>query len=311
MPYALGSTWKDYFLVNDIRHIATGNFYVGTISTIEHGPISFKTFLTDKINAGEAIWLRGRVEEYNDQPQMQCFEMRPVTKEEISSSEIREKLVPTSPNNREWTMQQLFTAIQYIGHKWLREICDAIYREYRFVLKDLPAGIRMHHSYLGGWIDHTEGMLESAQALANIYGDVVNKDLLTAGVLLHDIGKVKEFQLSPLGLVSSYTPAGNGLGHPLIGTMLVHEYAVRLGCENDDMVLALENMIIAHSGKYEWGMGKLPFTYEAMILQAVDFLDSRADVFRHINETTDIGTCTDIIRSEGGRMFRPNPDWEG
>lgn len=143
-----------------------------------------------------------------------------------------------------------------------------------------PAGVKAHHAYMGGLIEHVVSMSEVADRLCVLY-PALDRDLLLMGVLLHDIGKIRELAWDP-ALV--YTDEGQLLGHIYLGMEILNEKLVqaeqRLGRALDaERILRLKHMIISHHGTREFGSPAVPMTPEAMTLNCIDTLDSKLHEF--------------------------------
>jgi len=160
----------------------------------------------------------------------------------------------------------------------VRELVDQVLAddELMAVFKRSPAGVKQHHAYAGGLLEHVVNLLHLADTIAPRY-PAVDRDLLLAGVLLHDIGKTLELE-SERGF--SYTDAGQLLGHVLLGLELVDE-KIRAVEDRTGQAFAAEtavrikHMIASHHGEYAFGAPKLPMTLEAIALHHLDQLDAR------------------------------------
>ena len=139
-----------------------------------------------------------------------------------------------------------------------------------------PAGVKHHHAYAGGLLDHVVNLLRLADAVAPFYPDL-DRDLLLVGVLVHDIGKIDELE-SEKGF--SYTDPGQLLGHVLLGLELVdakiRAVEARTGTPFDaETAMRVKHMIASHHGAYEFGAPRLPMTLEALALHHLDHLDAK------------------------------------
>lgn len=150
-----------------------------------------------------------------------------------------------------------------------------------------PAGIKAHHAYHGGLIEHIVAMAELADRICQLYPSL-NRNLLLLGVLLHDLGKVRELAWDP-GL--SYTDEGQLLGHMNIAMEILNEKLILVrgqlgGSEiSQEDVLRLKHMILSHHGTLEFGSARVPMTPEAVVLHQIDNLDARLHEFsRAIDE---------------------------
>lgn len=138
-----------------------------------------------------------------------------------------------------------------------------------------PGGVKLHHDYIGGLLEHTHNMLRVAVALLPLYPNV-QADLVLAGVFLHDIGKTEELSYD---MAFSYTDSGQLLGHIVKSLLMVNQKAEALrakGTQIEQAVLdTLGHIILSHHGEYEFGSPKLPATAEAFMVYYIDDLDAK------------------------------------
>ena len=138
-----------------------------------------------------------------------------------------------------------------------------------------PAATSMHHSYLGGLLEHTWNCLRVAGAILPLYPEVQG-DLVLAGIFLHDMGKTQEMTYD---MAFSYTDQGQLLGHITLGVLLVQQKAASLATRGkpvDKVILdALSHIILSHHGQYDFGSPKLPATAEAFMVYYIDDLDAK------------------------------------
>ena len=138
-----------------------------------------------------------------------------------------------------------------------------------------PAATALHHSYLGGLLEHTHNMLRVAVAILPLYSEV-QADLVLAAIFIHDIGKTEELSYD---MTFSYTDSGQLIGHIAKSYLLLHQKADALaakGTKIDETILdALGHIILSHHGKYEFGSPKLPATPEAFMVNYIDDLDAK------------------------------------
>lgn len=167
------------------------------------------------------------------------------------------------------------------------------------------AGKSVHHNVRGGLLYHVHTMLQSAAQLYKVYGKILSldRDLLYAGVILHDIGKVRELSCSNIMSID-YTPDGNLLGHLFIGAEMIGQCARKLGLPEEDILL-LQHMLVSHHGKREMGAIALPAIPEASILHHVDCLDAEMYMYRNAREETKQGEMSDKIFALDSRVYNP------
>lgn len=180
-----------------------------------------------------------------------------------------EEFLPVTPMDRPWLYEQLMDAIQLIEDNDYKEICSYFYSEYSPLIYEAPSAVGHHHAYLGGNMEHTLSVLETALKLpmAN-----VNRDLLIAGALLHDIGKIKAYDWS--GCSISMSRQGRLLDHIVIGLQMIAVYKENINDMDDLKFELLSHLIASHHGKLEWGSPIEPVTKEAMILHNADVMDA-------------------------------------
>ena len=170
-----------------------------------------------------------------------------------------------------------------------------------------PAGVKHHHAYAGGLLDHVVNLLRLADLVAPLYPDM-DRDLLLVGVLVHDIGKTVELE-SEKGF--SYTDSGQLLGHVLLGLEIVEAkiraVEARTGSPFDaETGVRVKHMIASHHGAYEFGAPRLPMTLEAVALHHLDHLDAKmAGTIQLLRAEAALdGGWTQYQQSQGRKFFR-------
>lgn len=191
------------------------------------------------------------------------------------------------------------TFFEITNPKWNR-IVRYLLNKYHDSFFSFPAAKKNHHAFSGGLAFHTVSMLRLAKAIAKEY-DVLNESLLYAGVLLHDLGKVKELS-GPIA--TKYTLEGNMIGHIVI----VDEEIVK-ACEilqidyNSEEVILLRHMILSHHGLLEYGSPVRPHIMEAEVLHQIDQLDASIQMMKSSLSHTESGEFSERIFGLDGRNF--------
>ena len=162
-----------------------------------------------------------------------------------------------------------------------------------------PAASRIHHNYLGGLSEHSLGMAKLACAVTELYPQL-NRDLLLAGVLIHDIGKTAEMS-GPV--TTEYTLAGRLEGHISLANGWLSEAAEKTGLADTEEAILLHHMILAHHGHYEFGSPVLPMVQEAEVLYLIDNMDARLNTLRQALADTKPGEWTQKLFSMDNRQF--------
>ncbi len=180
-------------------------------------------------------------------------------------------------------------AIAKVGDPRLRALCEAFVKEFGDRLKRTAAARKYHHARRGGLVEHTAQMMRTAIAVAPLYPQL-NLDLLIAGVLFHDCGKLWENALPENGFVMGYDELGELVGHISIGIEVVNALWRKLNSDNsdswkkmsppsEDVRIHLLHLVASHHGEKEFGSPVEPRTPEAMTLHYIDNLDARLEMF--------------------------------
>jgi 3'-5' exoribonuclease len=191
----------------------------------------------------------------------------------------------------------------------LRSLVVDILQTNREALLTLPAATHNHHAFIGGWLEHVLSVTRTCVYLSDKYDDYypeltppLNKDLVIAGAILHDIGKLREIEERPQG--AEYTAAGNLIGHILQGRDILREAAA--GRELDaELLLRLEHVIVSHQRLPEWGSPKPPMTPEALLVHYADDLDAKYQMMATIlREDSNPGPVTSRKNALQQKVFR-------
>ena len=141
-------------------------------------------------------------------------------------------------------------------------------------LKTAPAAKGMHHVYIGGLLEHVLSLCKLVDLVSGHYGKEINRDLLLAGAVLHDIGKTRELSYSRS---FGYTDEGRLVGHITIGVEILEDKIRNIDGFPQELAILLKHMILSHHGEYEYGSPKRPKTLEATILSYLDDLDAKVN----------------------------------
>ena len=213
------------------------------------------------------------------------------------------ELVPCAPIDPAQTWRDLIEVIKHIEDEDYRKITVEIIDRYKKVFSVMPAGVSKHHAFMHGTLMHTFSMVKMALAIADNYTGFVDKSLLVAATILHDIGKVDELLLAETYLVKEYSVRGNLIGHLVMGAGYVREAGLK---ENvpEEKIMLLEHMLLSHHGQPEYGAAIVPKIAEAQILSAIDMLDSRMEMFRVALEETPVGQMSEgPVNGLGVRVY--------
>ena len=249
---------------------------------------------------GTVIKLRGNVTEYRGTLQLILTRLRAT--QEDDQYNLGE-LVPVAPIDVDAGWRELLDMADGIGDADYRAVCRKVLEQYGERFRSIPGGKSMHHSFVSGLLMHTLYMARIADQLAGVYPDVVDRDLLVAGTILHDVAKCDEFVTSPLGLVTEYSTKGQLLGHLVMGAQAAAAAAKELGVPEEKSVL-LQHMLLSHHGEPEFGAAVRPMCAEAEMLSMIDLIDSRMEIYKETMEETVAGAFSKRVFALDKRIYR-------
>jgi 3'-5' exoribonuclease len=234
--------------------------------------------------SGKIVKVRAMVTEYKGQLQLNINRVRSVTEEDGITLD---DLTQTAPIDKEKVDNEIIKTILSFENEEIKEIVLRIYKKYQKQFLVHVAARSNHHHQIGGLAYHTSTMLELAKRIAPLY-PMVNKDYLYAGIILHDLGKIKEISGENL-VAPTYTTIGKLVGHITLMAMEVNEVAKELMKEGviseDSMVpTLLIHCIESHHGQLEWGSPVEPMTIEAQLIHLIDMIDSRMNMISNALE---------------------------
>ena len=204
-------------------------------------------------------------------------------------------------------MGRLSAHLRRIGEPSLRNIADCFLLDEELMRKlaRAPAGVRNHHAYHGGLLEHIVTLNDLAVKVCDVY-PIIDRDLLVLGVFLHDLGKVDELSYER---DFAYTDTGQLLGHVVMAVGMLDRKlrdVERLAGEevSPELVLRLKHMIVSHHGQLEFGSPKLPMTLEAVALAQLDNLDAKLHCFQQIfRDDPNVESCWTAFNQTLGRKL--------
>jgi 3'-5' exoribonuclease len=212
-----------------------------------------------------------------------------------------ELLLASAPRPVDEMWAELQRVVGELGDPHLRALLERVTAAHEASLKIWPAARAVHHAYRGGLLEHILSMARAGRMLADLYG--ASPDLVVAGAVLHDIGKLQELDY---GTTTTYTRDGNLIGHITLGAMLVHDACRDIRDFPDSLRSQVLHLIASHHGERELGSPVEPLSLEAFILAAVDELDARVNqIKRAIGGDESVGEFTSY-HSRLGRVL-----WKG
>ncbi|HDR03844.1 MAG TPA: HD domain-containing protein [Candidatus Marinimicrobia bacterium] len=277
--YEAGTKIASYLLVQEarVRRTRDDKPYLDLVFSDASGRINGKIWDAAEIDApepGTPVGVLAQVDSYNEQLQLIVEKMFIVNEKEHREKGFNwELLIPRTKKDMDAMWQAVTDAVASVENPFLKKLLEKMIIENGEQIKKWPASLVLHHAYLGGYLEHIFGMMEVALPAARSY--TLDADLVLAGVLLHDIGKLGELSGFPN---NHYTNEGNFLGHIVIGWHLVHSAIGEIEDFPIELRLRLEHIILSHQGKYEYQSPKMPAFPEAVLVHYVDELDARLNM---------------------------------
>jgi 3'-5' exoribonuclease len=254
---------------------------------------------------GDIIKVKGTVDLWNGSPQLRVERIRskmstdPITMEDLIAS------TPLPPSKM---LEQIKAAIDCFENRELARLVTYLLDQAGDGFLQNSAAVRMHHTMRGGLIYHTFSMMNAAAALCDVY-PFLNRDLVLGGIIVHDLGKLKEIAYAPTGVAVEYTPKGNMTGHLVGGAIDIALAAKELNID-DECVTLLQHIVLSHHGIPEFGSPIAPMFPEAQVVSAIDKLD--AELFEMLSAMSgvDVGSTTSKVWGLDRKLYRHSEDTE-
>jgi 3'-5' exoribonuclease len=222
----------------------------------------------------DVIKVQARVVSYRNKLQLSLEKLRRAKPDEIDLADY----LPHTTADVEKLYAELASFASSIQDPWLRKLAAGIIEDPAIAqkLKRAPAAKMMHHAYLGGLLEHVVSLCRLCSLVAGHYGEL-DADLLLAGAILHDIGKLEELCYErSIG----YTTEGQLLGHIVMELETVNRRIDAMAGFPPALKTVVQHLLVSHHGHYEFGSPKLPMIREALVLHYLDDLDSKLGAAR-------------------------------
>ena len=249
-----GASIQGFYLCVEkhLRHTRAGDLYLDLILRDNSGTVPAKIWdkvdeFNEKFSAGNPVAIKGNIESFKDRLQLVIKKINIASVKNYGRYGFDPSLiVPTSPYNPNKMWKRVVQIIGKMKNPFLKKVVSNIFREHKDKLLIHPASVMMHHNYRSGFLEHILSMAKIAEKLTPLYK--LDQDLVMAGVLLHDIGKLTEISSS---LEAEYTDEGNFIGHIVIGRDMVREASGKIKGFPKILQQQLEHIILSHQGKFE------------------------------------------------------------
>ncbi len=232
---------------------------------------------------GSFFKITAEVQTFRDNLQLKIIKLEPISLELTNPEEF----LPVTNLDRDFLWKKIKSFIKTVQDPVLRPVLDWIFSElgYKRLIYNAPAAKKVHHAYIGGLLEHTFGVTRLADKIVKIYS-YLDRNLLIAGALLHDVGKIKEFKYDSPPI--DYTDEGRLIGHLVLGTNIVDEASKNVGISlNNPRIIALKHLILSHHGQKEFGAVVEPMTEEAIVLYMIDDLDAKLNYLYSLKKEID------------------------
>ena len=276
-----GEALTDAFLVKskELRLNKNGDPYLSLVLCDRTGEFDAKVWdqvpeLQSQFERDDVIKVQGKLVLFRNRPQLQIQRLRKLEAHEFDLADF----LPATRADIGALWAELYGWVEAVSHPQLRRLLLALLDDPDIAarLRRAPAAKSLHHAYLGGLLEHICSLSRAARLLLPNY-PWLDGDLLLAGIILHDLGKIEELEYERAIV---YSTPGQLLGHMILGLELLREKTRALPDFPPALRTLLEHLIISHHGKYEFGSPKLPMFPEALVLHYLDDLDSKLHAMR-------------------------------
>jgi len=275
-----GEKIASLFLVGEknMAHSQKGSAYLNVRLKDKTGEVDAKVWdnavEVDKLfKKGDIVYIEGRVQIYRNALQVSIVNLQPCGPGDFNPSDF----LPVSKLDTDAMFKDLLVYVDNIKTEPIRALLNAFFRDEitaeRF--RRAPAAKGFHHIYLGGLLEHTLSVVRLLDHAADHYPQL-NRDLLLAGGMLHDIGKIYEFSYESL---IEYSDEGRMIGHLVMGVEMINKKIEAIADFPSQLALELRHIILSHHGEFEFGSPKRPKTREALIIHFMDDMDAKLNAF--------------------------------
>ncbi len=256
------------------------------------------TPLAATFDRDDVVQVRGRVKLFNGRKELTLEQIIPAADRDYDLADF----LPHTRHDVEKLYADLRAAIAGMKNTWLKQLLLSVVDDPAIApkLKRAPAAMTMHHAYLGGLLEHVVSLIGLADRVVAHYPEL-DRDLLLAGVVLHDIGKIDELRYTR---AIDYSTEGRLLGHIVIGAGIVREKCKAIPGFPAPLVVLVEHLVLSHHGSHEFGSPTMPQFPEAVVLHFIDDIDSKMAGMRSTLEAAPIGPGEDAWTERNPSLHR-------
>ena len=267
----------DVFVVRkkQLKQTRKGDSYIDLVLADRTGEVDAKIWSNSAamgvaFERGDFVAVSAGVEDYGGKVQLNIHDLKKVAPEDVEISDF----VPSSAHDADEMLASLKQIASSLENPHLRALLQEFFSDEELIgrFKTAPAAVRMHHTYVGGLLEHTLSVVGLAELVCKHYPDL-DRDLLIASAILHDVGKIEEISWD--GVEFDYTVKGRFLGHTVLGLEIVSRLLERVEGFPEPLALELLHIIASHHGEMQFGAPKEPVTKEALVLHYLDNIDAK------------------------------------
>lgn len=301
-----GERVEGFYLIKSIICKVANNSnkkYLDIILSDKTGEISAKVWEVNDQNenlykTNEIVSVRGTVTNWQGSLQLKVERMR---KTNENDEIVIDDYVKSAPIPSDVMYAQIMKFVENMKDNEIQILITALLEKDKEKLMYYPAAKRNHHSMKGGLLYHVLTMLQLGEKMCSIY-DFLNTDLVYAGIILHDLAKIKEMSASELGIVDEYTLEGTMLGHITQGIKELEVTGRELGIDSRKMML-LQHIILSHHFEPEYGSPVKPMFPEAEMVHYIDTIDARMYDMKKLITETKVGDFSERLWSIDNRRI--------
>ena len=310
--FSEGESINQVFVANgkQLRPNRQGNLYLQLTLSDKSGSVNAMQWnanqsVYDSFENGDYVIIKGTTQLFNGNLQIIVQQLKKADESRVDEADF----VTLTNENIGQLIVQLRQFVDSISHPQLQSLCQQ-YLDSKDIMEKFsqaPAGVKNHHAYQGGLIHHVVSLMELAESVVRHYPEV-DRDLVLAGVLLHDLSKTDELAYERS---LEYTDEGQLVGHLVMGVELlgkqIDQWEANQGTTfPNDIAIQLKHMIVSHHGQYDFGSPKLPMTLEALVLHMIDNLDAKVHQFSHAmdSEANPGDNWTPFIPTLGRKLYK-------
>lgn len=300
--YQVGEQFDNFLLIKSaVKGVASnGKPFLTLILKDESGEIEAKLWEASSEDAElfqqeELVKITGEINQFRGRQQLKILSIRPV--QPTDGVKITD-FIAKAPVAKEELLERINERTFEIMNPNMQRIVRYFIKNNQEALLLFPAAVKNHHEYVSGLAYHIVSMLDLAKSLKGLYPDI-NQDLLFAGIILHDIGKLRELS----GVTTpSYTLEGKLIGHIPLMVQEIGKAAEELQIEGEEVTI-LQHLVLSHHGKAEWGSPKPPMVREAELLHLIDLIDAKMNMLNRSLEKVKPGEFTERLFAMDNRSF--------